>query len=94
MIINRREYQAGARANTAAYLTFRAFPQMEHYGEYVLIHGGKIKGVNPSASEAARIGAEAGARPYADMRIVPTGQSVTDQAASRGPVRISLLAAA
>jgi hypothetical protein len=76
------------------WLSFRAFPPMEHHGEYVLIYDGKIKGVNPSASEAARIGAEAGARPRADMRIVPTGQPVTDQAASRGPVRTSLLAAA
>jgi hypothetical protein len=67
---------------------------MEHRGECVLVYDSKIKGVYPSATEATRIGVEEDARPCADMRIFPAGQPVTGQAASRGPVRTSLLAAA
>jgi hypothetical protein len=71
------------RANTAAYQSCRDFLSGEYYGEYVLIYGGKIRGIYPSSSKASQAGDEAHACPCAVMRIVPTGQPLTDRTTIR-----------
>jgi hypothetical protein len=85
-----KEYQALNLANIAAYESCRDFLSKEHHGEYVLIYGGKIRGIFPSEGEAVRAGDQAEARPCATIMVVPTGQPTVD----RSDIRVRLLSQA
>jgi hypothetical protein len=73
------EYKAAIQANLATYESCRDYLSKEHLGEFVLIFGGKVQGVYPSACEASQTGRQTGERPRAVVRIVPTGQPTVDR---------------
>jgi hypothetical protein len=81
------EYKALTLANTAAYESCRDFLSKEHYGEYVLIHGGRVRGIFPSREQARDTCPDV--YPRAIIKIVPDGESNVDWEPSFEPYTLA-----